>query len=836
VALKQVISLDGVWKLQYFDFGVSVGQFREDYDDSWWLNAKVPGEVHEALMEHGLIEDPFYGENCDRREWVERVDWWYRRRFYVPEDLKGRVVLLVFEGLDTFAGIWLNGEHIADGEDMFMPISIDVSNRLKYGDYNVLAVRLGAPLYETMRRAGDFSERNLLWNGTYARLYVRKAQYQYGWDWAVKLLTAGIWRSVKLISYDKAMIRDVYVRTLSLDDVGAKMEVCVEIESRVKADSLIKIMGECGDSKFNAEGSLALNEGLNIYRFTLDVERPKLWWPLGYGQQNLYNLNIRLLIDDSVVDEYCTRIGIRTVELVTESNESSNGKVFYFKVNGVKVFCKGANWIPADLLISRINRVRYRNLLSLAASGNHNMLRVWGGGLVEYEDFYNLCDELGIMLWHDFQFACGHYPEDSRFLNMVEGEVEATIRRLRNHPSIILWCGNNENEMFDYLSGFGLTRPKLNFELIPKAVSRLDPSRPYWPSSPWGGENPNDMNEGDRHNWEVYHGMVPIEGYLEDRARFLSEFGMQAAPSIKTMLKFIPTDGLWPISRYWLYHYHVPERIIPYMRNYGDPRNLNEYIFLSMLVQADALKMAIEHCRRRKFECGGVLYWSFNAPWPNMCWETVDYYGRPKMGFYFAKRAFEPIIISPLYRGGEIEVWVVNDVLSDVKGIVEVHVVDLMDGLVLKSLRGEYLVPANSSILLTRYAPTELGVTDPCRSAVVFNIEAGGFSHRNVLFLSRHRDLVFGRAKMDLRVLEARRDGDGVVLTVSIRTDKYARLVNIDVEEDYVVVADDNYFDLMPNEERILSIKVRDVRAEELTLVASAFNAERAALRVKLPS
>jgi beta-mannosidase len=834
-ALKRVISLDGVWKLQYFDFGVSMGQFREDYDDSWWLDAKVPGEIHETLLNYGLIEDPFYGKNCDKREWVERVDWWYRHRFYVPEELRGKRVILVFEGLDTFAKVWLNGKRVADSEDMFIPISIDVSEKLRYGDFNILAVRLGAPWYETLRRAGDFSERNLLWNGSYARLYVRKAQYQYGWDWAVKLLTAGIWRSVKLIAYDVATINDVYVKTLSIDEEKAEIEITVEIDSRSNANALLKIDGECGDSKFHTESPLTLREECAVYNFVVNIEKPRLWWPLGYGKPSLYNLHAELIVEGKIEDEHNTRFGIRTVELVTESFESENGKVFYIKINGVKVFCKGANWIPADLLISRLNRSRYESILRLAAEGNHNMLRVWGGGLVEYDEFYDICDEFGIMLWHDFNFACGHYPDGEDFLNLVRKEAEATIRRLRNHPSIVLWCGNNENEIFDFVSGYGLTSPEIDFEVLPNVVSKMDPSRPYWPSSPWGGENPNDMVEGDRHNWEVYHGMAPISDYLKDEARFLSEFGMQAAPHIKTMLKFLSSSSLWPVNENWLYHYHVPEKVIPYMKDYGEPRHLYEYVFLSMLVQSEALKTAIEHCRRRKFKCGGVLYWSFNAPWPNMCWETVDYYGLPKMGFYFAKRAFEPIIVSPLHKNGIIEVWIVNDTLSNVKCRLKTTIVNLADAKSSKTLVSEHIILANSSSSVIKHTLSDLNITDVAKFLVVFDIEADDKTHRNVLLLTKHKELQFPNAILSLEASDIIKEGDELTLIIKVGSDKYARLVNVDVKEDYIVTASDNYFDLLPGETKNVKVNVKNFEAKELTLVASAFNAERTNLKIELP-
>lgn len=824
--MKRVISLDGIWKLSWFEFGHTEGQFREDYDDSTWLDAPVPGEVHEVLLRHGLIEDPFFGLNNEKREWVERVDWWYRRRFFVPRDIKGMRVKLVFEGLDTFATIWLNGNKIGTSEDMFVPLVIDVTDKLRYGDWNIIAVRLGAPWYETIKRAGDFSEQNLLWNGNYARLYARKAQYQYGWDWAPKLLTVGIWRSVKLVAYDKAMITDVYVKTLSVEGNKAILEFEVEIESNRQYEAELVAEGVCHDSKFEHTARCLIKKGLNVITFRTSVENAKLWWPVGYGPQNLYNLRVRLLINGEVVDEHTTRFGIRTVELITESPEAPNGKVFYFKINGVKIFAKGANWIPADLLISRLSKERYRELLQMVVEGNHNMLRVWGGGLVEYDEFYDLCDELGIMIWHDFQFACGHYPEDKRFLELVRKEVAAIVKRLRNHPSIVLWCGNNENEMFDYYSGYGVTKPKIDFEVIPSVLKEVDPSRPYWPSSPWGGKHPNDPEEGDRHNWDVYHGLQPIESYLKDPARFLSEFGMQAAPHIKTLRKFIPASKLWPISDHWLYHYHMPERVLPYIVEFGDPRDLYSYILLSQLAQAMALKTAIEHCRRRKFICGGALYWSLNAPWPNICWETIDYYGRPKMGYYFAKRAYAPVLVSPLLKEGKVEVWLVNDTLKDISGILSIKAVDLTNGSTMKEIQIKVSINENSSKKVAEVELKQLKVEDPTRSAIFLEFRYDGGLSKNYLFLTKHRDLKFGRSKLDVKVKKALRKDDDVIIEAEVKSHGYSHLIFIDVLEDYVAIADDNFFELLDGESRTVKVRVRRVKEDGLTLIVGAYNAE----------
>ena len=821
--MKVVLSLDGDWKLRWFEFGRSEGQFARDYDDSWWLDARVPGEVHEELLRRGLIQDPFYADNCDRREWVERVDWWYRKRFFVPRELQGKRVELVFEGLDTFATVWLNGVRVAESEDMFLPLRVDVTDKLEYGAWNVIAVRLGAPWYETLRRAGGFSERTVNWNGSYARLYARKAQYQYGWDWAAKLLTAGIWRSVRLEAYDRATIRDAFVWTRELRGGAAALELWVDVESLGEWGGELAFEARCGESVVSARWPVSLRRGLNELRFTLEVEDPKLWWPRGYGPQNLYSARVSLHVGGSLEDERCFRFGVRTVRLVTHAPITPNGRTFFFEVNGVPVFLKGANWIPADLLISRLTRERYRELLELAAGGNHNALRVWGGGLVEYDDFYDLCDELGIVLWHDFQFACGHYPEDERFLQLVERELEATVRRLRNHPSIILWCGNNEDELLEFYSGFGVYRHRKDFEVAPRVVSRLDPSRPYWPSSPWGEGGPTDSSTGDAHNWSVWHGMAPIEGYTRDESRFLSEFGMQAAPHVNTLRRFLPPEKLWPVNELWVYHYHVPDKMIPYLKDYGDPRGLHDYVLLTQLVQAEALRTAIEHCRRRKFACGGALYWSLNAPWPNVCWETVDYYGRPKMGFYAAKRAFAPVLVSPVLAGDEVEVHVVNDELREVAGTLTVRAVDVGRHEVVREEGVPVRVPANASAVVARL-PAREWIRDPRREILHFRLEYEGGASWNVLIAAKHREVAFAPAELELRVESVKLEGGDAVVEAEVASRGYARLAHVDVVEDFVAVADDNYFDLLPGERRRVRVRVKG-GGGGFTLVARALNA-----------
>jgi len=832
--MAKVLLLNGKWKFKWFEpdeyWRLRKKPYEEDYDDSAWLECNVPGDVHTYLLEKGLIEDPFFEKNAEKCRWVEEVDWWFKKVFYVSEDLKASRVELVFEGLDTFATVWLNGIKIAEHEDMFLPLVVDVTDKIRFGEKNILVVKLGSPLLETRKRNKGGLPINLL------RAWARKAQYAYGWDWATRLLTVGIWRDVKLVFINSAKIRSIYVRTLEISNASAKILIEAEVEAFKEDKYRLVLKATCKDSLLKDSLEVELKKGLNIIRKEYSVEKPYLWWPRGYGEQNLYELTAELYLGESKVDEYFTRFGIRTIELVTEGPETPNGKVFYFKINGVKVFVKGANWIPLDLLIGRITSDKYEHALRMMAEANHNAVRVWGGGLIEHDMFYDLCDELGIMVWQDFPYSTAYYPTHEEFLELVKKETESIVKRLRNHPSIILWCGNNEIDWMMYNMGIKHDDHPIFYKILPEVIQKYDPGRPYWPSSPWGGKHPNSMEEGNRHNWYVWHRYEPIEKYLEDEGRFITEFGFQAAPDIDTLKKFIKEENLWPISETWIYHYHTPWKMAYYIREFGKPLTLRDYVLLSQLVQAYALKIAIEHYRSRKFACGGCMYWNFNAPWPNICWEVVDYFFNPKAAYFYVKKAYSPIILVFKKKKEAVEVYVVNDALKKISGKIALRLIDF-NGKTLFSREVDFSVEENSAKKVHEVMLKDLPLDRVDDRVLIGKLYVNEKKvHENTLFFAKHFDLKLPETSIEIKVEEAKRIEENTVVKLTLSSSKYSYFTYVKVtgvDPKYVTYSD-NYFNIVPGEPRPLKITIRSKYIDAVELKYGSLNAPEKVFTVKL--
>ncbi len=412
-----------------------------------WLPAKVPGDVHIDLMEAGEGPDPFFGLNADLWRWVEEKDWWYRLDFKMPK-LSGGRAFLVFEGIDTFATIFLNGQKIAENFNMFTPIEIDVTDIGKQGEENKLAVRIASPIFSVDIRVDE--KVGFDWN--LPRLFARKAQFNYGWDIAPRLVSVGIWRPVRLEIYEKGRIKDIWIRTLSYDGRNAFLKAEVETEFFEKLTGEVWFVLELyeGEKKVvERKTTFSSSESRPHISLDLDVRNPRLWYPNDMGEPFLYSYKASLICNNKEIDSWQGNFSIRTVELVQEP-QKEGGTSFYFKVNGEKIFVKGFNWTPADALPARITQERYEALLRLVYEAGANMLRVWGGGIYEPEIFYNLCDRLGIMIWQDFMFACGYYPQREEFLREVSREAEIVIKRLRHHPCLALWSGGNENDTFRF--------------------------------------------------------------------------------------------------------------------------------------------------------------------------------------------------------------------------------------------------------------------------------------------------------------------------------------------------------------------------------------------------
>lgn len=771
-----------------------------------WIKASVPGVVHLELMSAGRIPDPFYRMNETKVAWVEDFDWIYVREFEVDESIVKRdAAELVFDGLDTFATVWLNGEKVGEPRDMFVEHRFDIKGVLRTGS-NKLVVWFESPKRFLERERAKAAVK--LNGGSYSPLvYGRKAQYSFGWDWGPRLPTTGIWRGVRLEAFDVARIEDVHVRTTLSRDI-ARIRAIITLAACKDEECELEV--RCDGSERVATKRLALKKGENSVAFDFDVLNPRLWWASGYGEQALYALEARLTRDGDDLDKRLVRFGIRHVELVQESD--TEGRSFVFKINGVPIFCKGANWVPPDSFLPRMDRASYEKLLSYAKEANMNMLRVWGGGVYEDNAFYELCDEKGIMIWQDFMFACGEYPEEGWFWKLVRDEAQKVIKRLRNHPCVVIWCGNNEND-WGLKDGWWGKRERFFGEtvchrILPEICGTLDPDRPYWPSSPYGGSHPNSQSEGDRHSWEVWSVFKDYTEYRRDTGRFVSEFGFQSMPTAKTINSFTSPDDRELQSLVMEHHNKQVmgnERLYYFLSaHFKVPCRLGDFAEMTQINQGEALKFGIEHWRSRKFKTAGALIWQLNDCWPVSSWSLIDYgYGR-KASYYYVKRAFAPIVVTLAREDDTIKAWVVNDELRELSGELTLRGLTL-DGKSLKSRNCKVVVKPNSSAEVAKATLEDLGVSDGTRQVVVAELVVDGqaIAHATRL-LKEPKHLEFPKPRPQIRLRQADRSGN--LFEVSILSKVFIESANLGFEGTDAEY-EDNYFDVLPGVLKVLTIK-----------------------------
>ncbi|HEX8293121.1 MAG TPA: glycoside hydrolase family 2 TIM barrel-domain containing protein, partial [Pyrinomonadaceae bacterium] len=675
---KTAVALDSGWT------------FRQAGKEEW-RKATVPGSVHTDLLANRLIEDPFYRDNEPKLQWVGKADWEYRTTFDAPAALlRRRHVELVFEGLDTYATVYLNDRPVLAADNMFRTWRVDAKGALKAGA-NTLRVVFRSPVNEILPRMKTLGYELPAVNdqGEKTSPHTRKAPYQYGWDWGPRFVTCGVWKPARLEAWDDARIDNLRVNLLRLDDKMAVLTVHAAVVSSVETEAALELYApDAGDSAPARVSRVRLRKGENLASGVVAIAKPERWWPAGMGRQRLYSLKARLLVGGVRRDEAATRVGLRTVELRQQPDAA--GKSFAFVVNGVPVFAKGANWIPADSFPERVTRERYRRLLESARDANMNMLRVWGGGYYEADEFYELCDELGIMVWQDFMFACSMYPGDEQFLESVRAEATDNVRRLRNHPSVVLWCGNNEVETAWQHWGWKERLPaklwddykKIFHGVLPEVVAREDPSRPYWPSSPSSNleDDSDSQRVGDIHYWEVWHASKPFDYYERQRPRFMSEYGFQSFPLIETVRAYtLPADHdiQSPVMLAHQKHPRGNQLIREYMlRDFPEPKDFESFLYASQVLQAEGIRVGAEHLRRLMPHNMGSLYWQLDDCWPVASWSSVDYFGRWKALQYYARRFYAPVLLSPHVEGGEVRLYVVSDRAEPLRAGLHVRLLD----------------------------------------------------------------------------------------------------------------------------------------------------------------
>lgn len=762
-----------------------------------FLPATVPGTVHTDLFNNKIIPDPFYGDNEKNIQWIEDKDWIYQTSFKLsPDELSHENINLIFNGLDTYAKVWLNGNEILNADNMFRTWKSDVKKLLRPGKnelkiYFTSASATGKKLASTLPYTLPEKE----------RVFVRKAQYQFGWDWGPRFVTAGIWKPVVLEMWNQVKIENTkFSQKLTKD--RAEISFLTELTATQAGTFTLNINKK--------KQKVELKDGKNTIKTHYTIKNPKLWYPNGFGTPELYPISISLEKGKTKLDGKNLNIGLRTIELVQEQDKE--GKSFYFKVNGIPVYAKGANVIPPHEFVPSTDKNLYKKWMSEAKFANMNMLRIWGGGIYADDEFYDEADKNGILIWQDFMFACAMYPGDEHFINNVKKEVADQANRLQNHASLAIWCGNNENDEgwhnWGWQKQLGYSKTdsakiwndyvKTFRKAIPETLDSVSAQKPiYWQSSPsngWGRDIA--YKEGDVHYWGVWWGMEPFEKYREKTGRFVSEYGFQGMPSISTIKTF--TENLsFNDSGIKNHQKHATgyETIRTYMeRDYKVPEKFEDFTYISQLLQARGLKAAVEAHRQQKPYNMGTLYWQFNDVWPVTSWSSLDYYGTRKAAHYEARRLFRPVYFSVDDNAKDTyRILLNNDTHEKSEGNATIELVDIKGKILFQKSLAYTAEPMGNRSVLEIPKGEFLKFNS---KATVLRIRFGDRSKdaEYLYFFAKPKDLVLKKANLNIRRISDDK--------IEISTDVLAKDIYL---EDGMNNFSNNFFTLLPNEKTIIT-------------------------------
>ena len=805
-----------------------------------WYPATVPGVVHTDLLQNKIIEDPFFRLNERGLQWIDKEDWVYETCFTLAADMMRKENMeLVFEGLDTYADVYLNDECILKADNMFRRWSIPVRQYIRE-ENNILKVYFHSPVKIDVPKwdalpyqypaSNDQSENGGLFNKKIS-IFARKAGYHYGWDWGPRLVTSGIWRPVYIRAWSDLRINDVFIEQKEVGAGRAVIAGHVELDADKDMDGVLVTITDEATGRVLGEWQADLKRGTNRVTVDFVLHKPKLWWSNGLGEPFLYRFRTDIIAGGELLDSKTERVGIRSLKVVHQPDK--DGHTFYIELNGRPVFAKGANYIPSDNFLPRVTPENYKRTILDAAGVNMNMLRVWGGGIYENDVFYDLCDEHGIMIWQDFMFACSMYPAEGALLDNIHQEAVDNVKRLRNHACIALWCGNNECQ--DAWLGWGWKREieRQNKEYadkiwaqyrqqyhvtLPGVVREYAPGTFYWPSSPFAFEGEmSGTTDGDRHYWSVWHGKAPISDYDSEKSRFFSEYGFQSFPEFDSVKRYAPYPEDWDIrSEVMMSHQrggdHANGLIETYLLNeYKKPRDFRAFLYMNHVLQGDAIKTAIESHRRQMPYNMGTLFWQHNDCWPVASWASRDYYGRWKAQHYYVRKAYDDILISSVVEGDDLKVYAVSDRLENTSGRLQLQVCQF-DGTVVHHWGKSVGISGNDSRVCFS-APLAKLLEGANRGTVYVRVDytdKSGRVYHNNYCLGKQKDMDY--PKVDLQT-EVRSIEGGYEVTVS--ADKFARAVCLSVADNESVYSD-NYFDVQPKSSVQVQVRTR--------LSAEAFN------------
>ncbi len=785
------IELNGKWQFKS----------RKDQD---WLEAYVPGTLYTDLLRLGKMKDPFYGENEEEVKALSELDYEYKRSFEVSEALLTQdKIVLECKGIDTIAEIFINKQSVGKTQNMHRTYEFDVKGILEVG-INEIHIIIDSPLQYIKQK----DEEKSLW-GVSSTVpgyqHIRKAHCAFGWDWGPQLPDMGIFREIAIKAYSEARLTDLYVKQQHSAD-GVRLGIEVEIEKLTSKELLVECQISDAKGQMVAHTYEAAND---LTAFNINIESPELWWPNGYGKQPLYEVKVILKNEDKECDVLRKRIGLRTLRIKKEKDQWGEG--FCFEINGLSIFALGANYIPEDNLMGRNTLERTRRILETCIRSNFNCIRVWGGAYYAEDYFYDLCDELGLIVWQDFMFACAVYNLTEDFKDNIMAEFEDNIRRLRNHASLGLWCGNNEMESawcywglpedqklrLDYLKMFE--------EILPEMVRKFDPQRFYWPSSPSSGGGffePSAQDKGDAHYWDVWHGKKPFEDFENQYFRFASEYGFQSFPSMKTIRTFAEEKDFNIYSPVMEQHQkcidngHGNATIMYYMAQYYPyPKNFEMTLYASQILQGDCLKVAIEHWRRNRGRCMGSTYWQLNDCWPVASWATIDYFGRWKASQYYVKRAYAPVLISAKAEEGGCSLYITNDTLEVFKGEVSCQIVHQTKGVLHEEVFGVTAESLSVRHMITiPYQQYITNRSDERNIYIVYKLYSDKVCiSSDTLLLVKPKQFEFKEPGLKVDIVEYE-DHFGI----KVKSDVFARRVGIEFKE-IDTILEDNYFDVYPN-------------------------------------
>ncbi|MBN2522354.1 MAG: glycoside hydrolase family 2 protein [Bacteroidales bacterium] len=815
--VKTIINLNKDWNFQM-------------KGDTSWLPAEVPGCVHTDLIYNKKINDPFYRNNEKDLQWIDKEDWIYSCNFILDHNqINKKQIYLLFEGLDTYAKVFLNDQLILETDNMFRTWRKDVKEYVVEGK-NHLRIEFCSAIdigLEKLNKLGyglpavnDQSEIGGLENKKVS-VFTRKAPYHFGWDWGPRFVTSGIWRPVKLILTNHSEIQTVHFKQVYVSKEEANVDALVVIHATKPGRYKIDI--ESGNNRSFMTSSFSFEEGIHEVMLPFLIKDPELWWPNGMGKQYLYTFKTILSKNDTIIDTLSNKIGLREIELVREPD--SLGKSFYFRVNGKNVFAKGANYIPNDNFLSRVTKDKYENIIGSAAEANMNMIRVWGGGIYENDIFYDLCDKYGLMIWQDFVFACSMYPGDDDFLENVRQEAIDNVKRLRNHASLALWCGNNEidaawcegvpNCGWHWKEKYSEKQRKeiwhsydtLFHKILPKVVELYDGILAYWPSSPqadWGVHASYESTSGDQHFWGVWHGKLPFSAFYDHVGRFMSEYGFQSFPSMTSIKKFTKPEDRDIESDVMLSHQRSGKGnalIVKYMEDlYPVPEEFNKLLYLGQVLQAEGIKQAIHAHRAHKPYCMGTLYWQLNDCWPAASWSSIDYYLSWKALHYYVKKAFQPVIIAFIPDNKNVIISVSNDNYEKEAVILSYRIRNFKGEILEENAVESELAPEKSIIAATI---AKKSIADHFNLRDIF-LEARLLKNDKVIA----QELYFFEVPKNLNLPESNIDctvhKKGETIHVELKSNQLVRNLFLYYENEDIHFSD-NYFNLLPGEKVIVS-------------------------------